>query len=593
MGQQNWEAEYNRWSKIINERFDEPKEEPKYKDPYIKWMSIKAQDRDAVKKIYEDIKNSQFDNPYWENKFKDLLDKAQQSGDATSTSAAMRGLRSDDAYMWNILIRIVKDDARPLFLMASKCQFVTGPIVEKAKCMIRMALGDVECSDYGPALYVDRSAVFARMDGKGLETIPKEDFDVACESRSKFTVTSKGQPSPFLTPEKGFEFVDMIRQECSWWGFGNDEQDATNLMEEYYKDVMCKDPSKQPPDPKSHKGYHQLAEQYRLNQAIEYNDGFYGTIEGKVELEIGQGRKPAAGAKVKVKAPKAPQEEWSATSDEDGHYEISNVLLHKDCSPFEISAEHQGDRTEKQFSGPLEKPDPSYTHNEDLVIETGWEGTLETKIAIVGEAPLFAPFSDAKDQGIELWKIEITFEKVRGNERIQIYKTKSATLDYQANWSAYIEGFTHKYNPDFRIDSKISKKSELVGRKLNSSECDLQLNIDKKKKTYTVEGVLNVQNIAGVSEEELKIEHDKLPALNERRREVEKTSNEVVHWMDDEIKGQFVEDEPILLEGSFKYKAAIENWPDVKKFLELFQVLAGVKEWDEIVTWRFNRKQTK
>ncbi|MDK2922559.1 MAG: hypothetical protein PWR24_2116, partial [Desulfonauticus sp.] len=38
----------------------------------------------------------------------------------------------------------------------------------------------------------------------------------------------------------GLDWINQVCQEARWWNFGDAEKDATDLMEEFFKDSMCK-----------------------------------------------------------------------------------------------------------------------------------------------------------------------------------------------------------------------------------------------------------------------------------------------------------------------------------------------------------------
>jgi hypothetical protein len=234
-------------------------------------------------------------------------------------------------------------------------------------------VADVEHGHMG--LYFGREQVIGHMDAEGFLVMPERDFDVECERRIEFTTTDPGEPS--APADEGLKWVEDIREECDWWSFGRERADATLLMEEFYQDVMCINPTE-----KGHKWYLNLAKKHHLDEGKEHNEGFYATIYGKVEVDEGDGRKPAQGAKVRVYAPKDRQE-WTTTTDENGEYRIKKVVLHKDCSPFDISAEYKGERVDENFEGPLTDPDRSYEYKKDLFIERPrWVGTLSYQQAV-------------------------------------------------------------------------------------------------------------------------------------------------------------------------------------------------------------------
>ncbi|KUJ95809.1 MAG: hypothetical protein XD41_1208, partial [Desulfonauticus sp. 38_4375] len=157
-------------------------------------------------------------------------------------------------------------------------------------------------------------------------------------------------------------------QEARWWNFGDAEKDATDLMEEFFKDSMCKTP----PNgcDKGHKSYRELAEKYNLPKGRQYNQGFYGTLRGKITVVTPNGKKPAKGALVTVRS-LLDNEKWETQADEEGRYEMHQVLLHKECKPLLIHAQYGDDEASDTFFGPLEEPDPGSVHEKNLEIKKG------------------------------------------------------------------------------------------------------------------------------------------------------------------------------------------------------------------------------
>jgi hypothetical protein len=139
-------------------------------------------------------------------------------------------------------------------------------------------------------------------------------------------------------------------------------------MNRYLKDALCL-------LDKGHKWYVGLAEQYELGDAKKYIEGFYATVHGTVELKTSKGRKPARGATVTIRDPHDGTI-WKAVTNNQGQYEISKVILHDRCSPFDIAAEWKGSRSEKTYTGPLEKPDPGRRHKVDLLLEPSISGKI-------------------------------------------------------------------------------------------------------------------------------------------------------------------------------------------------------------------------
>jgi len=140
--------------------------------------------------------------------------------------------------------------------------------------------------------------------------------------------------------DRNLKFLDRIREQSQFFELAAEKQKADELMNRYLKEALCyrKECRGHPPPGYPH------------------------------EVEKNGGREPAPGAFVRVFSPKDKQE-WPTNADPKGKYRIKGVILHKDCSPFQISAEYQGDRVDTSYTGPLSEPDSSHKYEKDLLIK--------------------------------------------------------------------------------------------------------------------------------------------------------------------------------------------------------------------------------
>lgn len=364
----DWSSKYQRLYTKIEKEFSEPKGNPPDLDVFLHWMEVKAKDRNEVRSLLEEAKSFNQKNPddevakMWVKKFSELLSLAQSSGENTVNGAVLRFMRIRDPRFpqdanWQNVIWRLQNFGRQIYLKARETGFLTPDVKTAAKCMINFSIRDVEANPYGFGVYDGREGMF---------NIPKDrDFDVDCEPRSSFSYTSKGEPSK--PTDLGLGWINQVREEAGWWQFGDAVSEAQELMEEFYEDSMCKSP---PNDcSKGHTYYRELAEKYKLDRGRKYNKGFYGTIYGNVAIVTSSGRRPAEDALVKVISP-LDGEIWTAYTDDKGNYTISQVLLHKECKPFEITAVHEMGEAKSFFEGPLEKPNPSYRFEKNLEIKS-------------------------------------------------------------------------------------------------------------------------------------------------------------------------------------------------------------------------------
>jgi hypothetical protein len=373
----DWEAEFNRMSRIVAEHEGEPSDSPKMLEPYLEWMENKARDRDEVKRLQEEVHRLSYLNPGdkeladWADKFFQLTNRAQESGIGTVNEACIRFMYVEDSkrpkdHFWRPVIARLRKDGRRIYQKAGETNFVSPMILGRARCMANFSIKDVESDSRGWGVYDGREAFFGYENEEGLLVMWDRDFEITCEPRGEFTTTSPGEPSK--PTELGLDWIEEVRNEIKWWPMEREYRDATDLMNEFYKDSMCEVPWNGPDD--GHRYFAELARLHELQESLEYNEDFYATLYGKVEIVTSTGRKPAAGAVVTVTAPN-DGESWTGETDGDGRYEIEGVLLHKEYKPLEISARHGQDEMWDAFYGPLEEPDPSYRHEHNLEIRKG------------------------------------------------------------------------------------------------------------------------------------------------------------------------------------------------------------------------------
>ena len=374
-------ASYARLAATVKDHWDQPSASENSLEVWLSWIGNKANDRDEVQALLDKANQLYIQNPgneeynQWTQKFQDLWQKAQDSGASTVNGASMKFIRlKDNEENWETALERVKINGRRIFSKAEQPGFSTEYPRGRSKCLINFALGDIESSEkggggtssergHGGSLYRNHFLAFGYQDADGNMRLPDRDFNVMCEGRSEFTRLSEGEPEPDKTIAWALKFVGMIRDEAEWWAFEREKLDATDLMNQYYEDALCKIPPHK--DKEGHKYFLDLAKEKELDDSIKYNEGFYATLYGKVEVLWDGVREPAAGAKVTVED---LDETWTVTADAQGNYKIKDAILHKECSPFDIRAVHDGDWVEEKYEGPLEEPDKGARHREDLLI---------------------------------------------------------------------------------------------------------------------------------------------------------------------------------------------------------------------------------
>lgn len=214
----------------------------------------------------------------------------------------------------------------------------------------------------------------------------------------------------------------------------------------------------------------------------------------------------------------------------------------------------------------------------EFEITCDWEGTIEStfKMDTKGDESLLSSviLAGGKFQGKSNWKLDVVFKLDRGNERAKIYELKSARFVFSEEGESEIK--MQKEGREVIMGSK--GKSQVRGRTLARSECDLELIIDLKKKAYKIEGILRVENIPGEGEGRLKID---VGPIQQDRKDTNEGKTEISE--DIFIEGEFSEDAPKVLEGSLD---EIKATPP--EFQEFMKAMAG--QISSKIRWKLERK---
>ena len=217
----------------------------------------------------------------------------------------------------------------------------------------------------------------------------------------------------------------------------------------------------------------------------------------------------------------------------------------------------------------------------ELKIDIGcdWEGTIVSTFkadAKEGET-VFTQLEGSKSQSNVNWRLDVIFKLDRGNERVKIYELKSAKFTY-SDVDDYTAVNAQKEIIEALLYSK--EEAEVRGRNLTRSECNLELLIDLKKKTYKIEGILNVENIPGKGESRLKMI---VPPTGEVHDEKKSGGGTEDHKEEILIEGEFSEDNPEVLQGS---EDMFEGWTiPLKLYAEALRGQMSGK-----IHWKLKRK---
>ena len=306
-----------------------PKRSTRYDvTPYIEAMEIYASDRDKAIKYSQEAQAE--GNPYYFNEFMKLAELIQETGNQKAVNNGATSLLTWDSRFgerhWWSLCWILRNYGRPLYRGALINRFDENLVRESARILVTRSLDQLE---------------------NGYQYLPSELWNTAPDGTVK------------KEADVGLGWVETVREEAEYFKLTSEHSRATDLMNRYLKATLCLLSN-------GHQWYHNLSTKHSLSDARNYIEGFYATLFGKVEIDTGEEKLPAAEAKVTVTDPH-DKRTWETETDQEGRYKIEDVILHEQCSPFNIFAEYHSDQVESQYIGPLTEPDPSAEHEKNLL----------------------------------------------------------------------------------------------------------------------------------------------------------------------------------------------------------------------------------
>ena len=215
-----------------------------------------------------------------------------------------------------------------------------------------------------------------------------------------------------------------------------------------------------------------------------------------------------------------------------------------------------------------------------IEIRCVWEGTISSRFGSSAEGDeslLTAIMPKSKYQGITNWKLDVVFKLDRGNERVKIYEIKSAKFSYsgtlELDWK--LKGKHGK----FQTEGDWAAQED---RELSRSECDLELIIDLKKKTYKIEGLLYVKDITEKIKGQVELD---MPPIHGGEKESDEQMIE--HKEEILIEGKFSGESPEKLVGSLDEIKELP--PEFVEFLEgMAGKVTGKIQWK--LEWKGNKK---
>ena len=216
--------------------------------------------------------------------------------------------------------------------------------------------------------------------------------------------------------------------------------------------------------------------------------------------------------------------------------------------------------------------------DDEFEISCDWKGTIESifEMRSTGDQSLISSIllDDGEFEGKTSWSMDVVFEFNRGNDRAKIYDLKSARFWF----SDEVEGELELEEKSRKVTISVADKSQVRGRNLDRSECNLELVFDLKAKTYRIEGFLRVGNIQSYGKGRLQVNVEGL-------RVDKKDSEEGVDEYSEDIfiEGKYAGDIPWVLAG--KIDEIEETPPEFQEFLE---GIAG--DVSSEIRWKLDRK---
>ena len=216
--------------------------------------------------------------------------------------------------------------------------------------------------------------------------------------------------------------------------------------------------------------------------------------------------------------------------------------------------------------------------DDEFEISCDWKGTIESifETRSTGDQSLISSIllDDGEFKGKTSWSMDVVFKLNRGNDRVKIYDLKSARFWF----SDEVEGELELEEKSRKVTISGADKSQVRGRNLGRSECNLELVFDLESKTYRIEGFLQVGNIQSYGK-------GRLQANIEGLRVDEKDSEEGVDEYSEDIyiEGRYAGDFPWMLAG--KIDEIEETPPEFQEFLE---GIAG--DVSSEIRWKLDRK---
>lgn len=275
---------------------------------------------------------------------------------------------------------------------------------------------------------------------------------------------------------------------------------------------------------------------------------------------------------------KIGEREWGASIVYDHHsYQAPESGECGDCKEDTITVYNSCDVLDSSVHPYSQTRRREKIHEIFIDIACGWQGTIAYSGGLLtkgGESIAGLGLGKGEAEASLTWRLDVVFKLDRENDRVRIFELESAqlsltdVLEGEALW----EGEAGKTTMGGRSEA------EVRGRNLSRSECDLELIFDRRKKTYKIEGILDVKDIQEISETEVLVD---MPPIRGGEKD---TGDQPVDYREEIlIQGKYSEDNPEEIKG---LRDEIKELP--AEFVEFMEAMAGKVSGK--MRWRLEKK---
>ena len=217
-------------------------------------------------------------------------------------------------------------------------------------------------------------------------------------------------------------------------------------------------------------------------------------------------------------------------------------------------------------------PAKEIANKEFEIVCNRWKGTIEYEQSstMPADSPLRKEMKVYQDITTQKWKLEVVLARDSIEGARQTYKIQSAKLTLEKTLINESENMKNQV----RLYFKTETKSEIKNRSLTSSECNINLVINKKSKKYMMHGSWQIKNVPSKGTMRMRcwekgvLEFDRTHPVKSNKRRVYDVIN---------FNGQFEDAEIKRIKGTLDQRSV----PEGQAIIRIDKV-GGVFKWDLI-----------